>query len=179
MASTSSETAGLSMIASLSTDFLMLSGRVKQRGGTGMAKTLATRIEIEAPKEKVWGILTDFAAYPQWNPFIKSISGEARVGAKLDVHLQPPRAKGITLHPQVLSAIPGQELRWLGHLVVPGIFDGEHHLLIQEESADRVTFVQEETFKGVLIPFTGKMLDKTEQGFVQMNEALKSRAEAI
>lgn len=144
-----------------------------------MAKTLTTHIEIEAPKEKVWGILTDFPAYPQWNPFIKSISGEARTGAKLDVHLQPPGAKGITLHPQVLSAVPDQELKWLGHLLVPGIFDGEHHLLIQEEGADRITFVQEEAFKGVLVPFTGKMLDKTKQGFELMNEALKNRAEAM
>jgi hypothetical protein len=30
----------------------------------------------------------------------------------------------------------------------------------------------------VLIPFTGKVLDSTKQGFEQMNEALKKRAEA-
>ena len=143
-----------------------------------MAKSLRTQIEIAAPKEKVWNVLTDFGAYPQWNPFIKSISGEARTGAKLDVHLQPPGARGITLHPQVVSAIPGQELKWLGHLLLPGIFDGEHHLVIREKTADTVTFVQEEAFKGVLVPFTGKMLGKTQQGFVQMNEALKDRAEA-
>jgi hypothetical protein len=144
-----------------------------------MARTLATHIEMSAPKEKVWAILTDFAAYPQWNPFIKSISGEARTGAKLDVHLQPPGSRGITLHPRVLSAIPGQELEWLGHLLVPGIFDGEHRFLIQETGADRVTFVQEEAFKGLLVSFTGKLLEKTKQGFVLMNEALKSKAETI
>ena len=142
-----------------------------------MAKTLQTQIDIEASKEKVWSILTDFPAYPQWNPFIKSISGEPRAGAKLDVHVQPPGAKGMTFHPQVLSAVPGQELKWLGHLLVSGIFDGEHHLLIHEVSADRVTFVQEEIFKGVLIPFNGKQLEKTREGFGQMNQALKKRAE--
>jgi uncharacterized protein YndB with AHSA1/START domain len=35
---------------------------------TKVTKTLETHIEIEAPKEKVWGLLTDFPAYPQWNP---------------------------------------------------------------------------------------------------------------
>jgi hypothetical protein len=97
----------------------------------------------------------------------------------LDVHIQPSDQRGITLHPKVLSAIPGQELKWLGHLLVPGIFDGERHFLIQENNVHRVTLVQEEAFKGVLVPFTGKMLEKTKQGFVRMNEALKSRAEAI
>lgn len=101
-----------------------------------MARTLETEIEIEASKEKVWEILSDFPSYPQWNPFIKSIHGEPREGTKLDVSLQPPGAKGITLHPNVLSAVPGKELKWLGHLLgVPGIFDGEHHFLIQENES--------------------------------------------
>jgi hypothetical protein len=144
-----------------------------------LGKTLQAQIEIQAPKGKVWAILIDFAAYPQWNPFIKSISGEPRTGAKLDVHFQPPGAKGITLHPQILSAIPGQELKWQGHVLASGIFHGEHHFLIQEKDPDRVTFAQGEAFRGVLVPLIGKLLDKTEQGFEQMNEALKDRAEAI
>lgn len=127
----------------------------------------------------MWEVLTDFPSYPQWNPFITHISGEAKTGTKLDVHIQPPGQRGITLHPRVLSAVPGRELRWLGRLVVPGIFDGEHRLLIHERTADAVRFVQEEVFKGVLIPFTGKMLASTKEGFGEMNLALKDRAEAI
>jgi hypothetical protein len=142
-----------------------------------MAKTLRTQADIEASKESVWSVLTDFQAYPQWNPFIKSISGEARPGARLDVHIQPPAQRGITLHPRVLSAVPGRELKWLGHLLLPRIFDGEHHFLIHEMTADRVSFVQQEIFKGMLVPFTGKMLESTRRGFEQMNEALKKRAE--
>ena len=144
-----------------------------------MGKTLQTEVDIQASKEKVWGILIDFAAYPQWNPFIKSISGEPKSGARLRVHIEPPGARGATLRPQVLSAVPGQELKWLGHLIVPGIFDGEHHLLIREKDPDNVTFIQAERFKGVLIPFTREILDRTRQGFESMNMALKERAEAI
>ena len=144
-----------------------------------MAKTLHTEVDIESSEEKVWAILTDFPAYPQWNPFIKTISGEATSGAKLDVHIQPPGQREITIHPKVLSAVPGRELRWLGHLLIPGIFDGEHHFLIQATTEGKVIFVQEELFKGVLLPFTNKMLARTRQGFQQMNEALKNRAEAV
>jgi hypothetical protein len=142
-----------------------------------MPKTLRTEIEISAPKEKVWGILADFPAYPAWNPFIKSIEGEARPGARLDVRMQPPGAKAMTFHPRVLSAIPDRELRWLGHFLVPGIFDGEHRFLIHERGGYTVTFVQEELFKGLLVSFTGKVLERTTLGFENMNRALKKRAE--
>ncbi len=38
-------------------------------------KQLHTEIIVEAPAERVWELLTDFASYPQWNPFIRNISG--------------------------------------------------------------------------------------------------------
>ena len=38
-------------------------------------KELHSEIEIDASAERVWGILTDFASYPEWNPFIRRISG--------------------------------------------------------------------------------------------------------
>jgi hypothetical protein len=143
-----------------------------------VARVLASQIEIAASNERVWEILIDFPSYPDWNPFIKSIKGEPRKGAKLDVFLQPPGSKGITLHPELLSVAEGRELKWVGHLLgVPRIFDGEHHFLIQDTTPGRVTFVQQEAFGGVLVPFTGKLLDKTRQGFQLMNQALRQRAE--
>src|SRR5919206_3637792 len=52
-------------------------------------KELHSQIEIDAPAERVWHLLTDFASYPQWNPFIRSISGEPRVGERLEVRIEP------------------------------------------------------------------------------------------
>lgn len=56
-------------------------------------KELVSEIEIEAPADKVWQILTDFRKYSEWNPFITQINGELKKGAKLEVHLQPPNEK--------------------------------------------------------------------------------------
>ena len=40
-------------------------------------KEVHSEVEIEASGERVWQILTDFASFPLWNPFIRRISGEA------------------------------------------------------------------------------------------------------
>ena len=80
----------------------------------------------------MWNILTDFAAYPAWNPFIPSLTGSAAVGTRLDARPRSRRAAwGCRLQPTVLAAAPNEELRWLGHLFVPGLFDGEHHFQIE------------------------------------------------
>jgi hypothetical protein len=82
-------------------------------------KELTTEILIHASPEKVWTILTDFASYPQWNPFIKSITGEAKIGITIAVRLEPPGASGMALKPKVLVFNPAKEFRWIGHLFFP------------------------------------------------------------
>lgn len=143
-------------------------------------KELHSEIQIDASAERVWGVLTDFASYPQWNPFIRRISGELEVGERLEVRLEPPDSRGITMRPKVLSAEPNRLMRWIGHLLVPGIFDGEHTLAIHPLEEDRVRFVQHEAFKGVLVRPLARSLDtNTLRGFEQMNVALKERAETL
>ena len=142
-------------------------------------KELHSEIEINASAERVWGILTDFASYPQWNLFIRRISGEFKVGERLEVRLEPPGGRGITLRPTVLSAEPNRQLRWLGHLLVPGLFDGEHTLATEPLDENRVRFVQHEVFKGVLVPLVARSLANTLRGFEEMNGALKEQAEAL
>ena len=142
-------------------------------------KELHSEIEIAASPERVWDILADFAAYPRWNPFIRYISGELEVGERLEVRLEPPDSRGITLRPRVLSTEPNRQLRWLGHLLVPGLFDGEHTLATEPLDENRVRFVQHEVFKGVLIPLVARSLGNTLRGFEEMNGALKEQAEAL
>lgn len=141
-------------------------------------KELRTEIEIQASAERVWQILTDFANFPKWNPFIRRVSGEPRKGARLEVFLQPSGARGMTFRPEVIKAEPNRELRWLGHLLVPGLLDGEHIFTIEPLGANRVRFAQREIFTGLLVPLFARWLHiETLRGFEEMNRALKIQAE--
>jgi hypothetical protein len=140
-------------------------------------RELHTSIEIDSTPERVWEILTDFPSYPEWNPFIRSIAGEVVPGAELRVRIQPPGGRAMRFTPTVLEAAPQRELRWLGHLFVPRLFDGEHRFHIEAVGEGRVRFAQAERFTGVLVPLLARTLDPTRRGFEAMNEALKRRAE--
>ncbi|MCH7718196.1 MAG: SRPBCC domain-containing protein [Chloroflexi bacterium] len=144
-----------------------------------MAKELRTEIEIDAPADRVWRLLTEFDAYPDWNPFLRRASGEVKEGARLEVYMQPSGGRGMTFRPTVIRAEPNREFRWLGHLGVSGLFDGEHSFTIEPLEGNRVRFVQSERFTGVLVPLMMLMIEKdTKRGFEEMNQALKERAEA-
>ena len=139
---------------------------------------IETQIDINASAERVWSILMDFPGYARWNPFIRSIEGIPKIGASLNVHIQPPGSNGMRFHPTVLAVEAGQEFRWKGKLLVRRMFDGEHYFILERQSGTQVVLRQGETFSGVLVPILRRSLDgATKQGFVAMNEALKREAE--
>jgi hypothetical protein len=141
-------------------------------------RELATEIEIDASPEKVWKMLTDFEGMADWNPYIVSISGNLTPGERLRVRLKQPNRKAFDIKPRLLTVSPGRELRWLGKLGIPGVFDGEHIFEIYPIGDRGVRFVQRERFSGFLVPLLWNMLDTdTRDGFEQMNLALKQTAE--
>lgn len=143
-----------------------------------MAKEIKTEILINATPEKVWSILTNFDNYPNWNPFIKSIKGDVKVGNKITVRIEPPEAKGMTFNPKILAFETNKELRWLGHLLFAGLFDGEHKFELIDNGNETTTFKQSEKFNGLLVPLFKKQLDtNTKNGFAAMNMKLKELAE--
>jgi len=71
---------------------------------------------------------------------------------------------------------PAVLLRWIGRLIMPGIFDGTHQFSV-EDLGEHNSLTQSETFRGALVPFTGKNIAKTESDFRALNQALKQRVE--
>jgi hypothetical protein len=143
-------------------------------------KELITTIEINATPEKIWKVLVDFEKYHEWNPFIKHIRGDAEVGKKIEAKIHPPGQRDMIFKPILLKVDKNKELRWIGHLLFPGIFDGEHIFLIEKLDKSRILFRHEEKFSGILVPILWKSLyQHTRVGFIEMNQALKKRVENL
>ena len=84
----------------------------------------------------------------------------------------------MTFRPTVREAVPGRELRWIGHLWLSGLFDGEHVFRIGPAGPGQTRFQQSEQVRGILVPlFPRAMYEKIRRGFEVMNRALKERVE--
>lgn len=138
-----------------------------------MATRISTSINIQGTPEQVWNVLTDFEKYPEWNPFVKKLTGEVAVGNQIEIALP-----GMNFKPTVLVFETAKELRWIGKLFFKGVFDGEHFFKLSDNGDGTTNLEHGEKFSGFLIPiFKGKMLEQTKAGFEEMNRALKARVE--
>jgi hypothetical protein len=138
---------------------------------------LRTEVEIKAPPAKVWAVLSDFAHYPEWNPFITSIKGPLAAGGQLEIRMRPPQGRATTLRPEITRIYGQRELRWKSRFLVPGLFDREHVIEIHDYGSS-VLLVQSEMFTGVLTVFLRKRYERVREGLEQMNAALKRQAES-
>jgi hypothetical protein len=142
-----------------------------------MNQELSTQVDIDAPAEAVWAVLTDFDSYHEWNPFMH-VAGRASENARLHVELALSEGQSTRFRPTVTRVDPSRELRWLGHLWTPGLFDGEHRFELTPLDGGRTRLTHAERFSGVLAPLVRRLTGSaTERGFEAMNAALKRRVE--
>src|SRR3954464_5618179 len=102
-------------------------------------KEIVTAIDVAAPADRVWNVLTTFAAYPDWNPLLRTMAGALRQGAPLAITFAVGRR---TFHADatMLRVVPNRELRWAGPIsrVKGRIFRAEHYFLLEDVGPDRV-----------------------------------------
>src|SRR3989442_13874237 len=91
------------------------------------------------------------------------MSGEVRTGAQLHVQLGPTGGRVMSFKPKMVNVETNREMSWLGRLLIPGLFNGEHSFTIQALDEKGVRFVQHEKFTGLLVPFMAKSLDRDKK----------------
>lgn len=140
-----------------------------------MTYEVYTEINIQRAPAAIWKVLTDFSAYPSWNPFIQSIEGDVSKEKQIKVS-----AGGMKFKPVVLNRKEEKFLSWKGRLVLPGVFDGVHSFELKQLNDGSTMFIHREVFSGVLVRFFKKKLStEVKQGFIDMNHALKKKVEQV
>jgi hypothetical protein len=139
-------------------------------------RVISTETSIDAPPAAVWTVLTDFADYPDWNPFITNAEGTLAVGEILTLRMVSG-GKPQTFTPEVRAVRENEELRWLGALRWSWLFSAEHRFALTAVG-DGTRLVHSEVFRGLLVPLLRATIDRTERDFRELNEALKERVES-
>lgn len=141
-----------------------------------MSRILDTSIDIEAPPQRVWEVFLDFPAWKDWNPFIPAMIGTLEVGAHLRMTVVPPGRKSMEFKPEVFTVRTAEEVVWGGSFLGL-VYRGDHSIFLEPLPDGGTHFRQRERFQGPIVLFMGKMIEATEQGYHQMNQALKERVE--
>lgn len=141
-------------------------------------KEIKAEIKILASAEKVWNIISEFQNYSQWNPIIKKITGEPKVGTKIGVHLTTVGGKNRVYHPKIIKVEAPHEIRWYGKFFSSAIFSGERVLTIDKISETEVNFTNKEIFSGLGVKFSPKKMEEDIlASFEAMNNSLKKKIE--
>lgn len=138
---------------------------------------ITASIDIAAPPEAVWKVLMDWSRYPDWNPTLRSIAGQARKGGKITVSIASPVGT-LPIDAVVTRLATNSGITWHSKLRLSGLFDRDH---IIELSPDPVgsRLTQTQTFAGILAPGASVVATGTvRDGLAKMNAALKERVES-
>lgn len=147
---------------------------------SGLRTVVEMVADVAAPAPLVWGVLTRFSAYPEWNPFLLSVEGRLRRGAELVARVAPPQQPPITIHLLLRRVCPPRELCWRGHMLAPGLLEGEQAIEVIPIETGRCRLRHVEHLSGVLMPLlAGGLQQAARAGMEAMVHALKLRAERL
>lgn len=135
-------------------------------------------VEIEAPIELVWDVLTDVARYREWNPFTTCGDSGLKVGlpVHLDVKLGLYRRKQTEW---VRDLEPPNLLSWGMHMGAPFLLDSLREQRLTALSETRCTYHSTDALEGWLTPLAVISFGAiVRRGFNDVGNALKQRAEA-
>jgi hypothetical protein len=142
-------------------------------------KSLAYALDIDAPPQRIWEQLTDFAGFTEWNPFIRRAAGRLEPGQRIEIRMKLGASER-TFRPILSRVEPNRELRWLARIGPKGVFDVERIFELQPLSTGGTRFVQSETCTGVLAPLLflgGKLERDILRGYREFADAIKRRVE--
>jgi len=142
-------------------------------------QTIKTEIEILAPPEKVWSILTDIDKWQEWSPTINASQGEASLGSTPTITMMSKEAgkDGPTYSPKIIQLVEPSYFHWRAHMMAGFIFTNDKIIELEKtENGTRLTHT--ETFKGLMAALMKGQMDKGVPPMLDsMNEALKQQAE--
>lgn len=153
-----------------------------------------TSIDIDAPPEAVWAVLTDVESYPEWNPHLTRVEGTFAEGETLGLWVaQSGRENYIDV--RVVECDAPRRVEWVGRVGAKFLFEGTHTFELEPLDGEdgvvehgettkeagsggtheRTRLHNDESSRGLLVPLVVKK--DARSAYEAMNEALKTQVE--
>lgn len=132
----------------------------------------SSSVQIAAPPEKIWALLTDPASWPEWEPNCTRIDGQIAVGQQLTVHT---KLSDRAFPARVTSMDPPTSMVWSWGMPL-GMFKGERTFRLTPKDGGTEVYCGEE-FSGWALFAFGRMVPDLTEAFQQFAQGLKARAE--
>lgn len=129
-------------------------------------------IDIRAPAERVWALLTDAQDLPRWNSTVTRIDGEISPGSKLALRV-PISDRVFT--PKVTAMEPAHRMVWSDGFAP--MFKGERTFTLTSRPDGSTVFEMAEVFRGLMLPMIKGSLPDFGPAFEQYAADLKREAE--
>lgn len=140
-------------------------------------KEIKGSIDIDAPVEKVWRVITDFPAYPQWNPFVTRMNGELKEGKTFEVTTRSPGMKEMKFNSELRKVVTNREMLFHG-TIKKNLLEEDHLITVEPLGENKSRLFQSIIFHGFLRFFLGSKIKAGQKGLDTMNSAAKVRSEA-
>jgi len=137
-------------------------------------KSVQHEITINASPEKVWSVLTDTGNYDSWNPVMKLLEGEIKVGNKVKYRFTQDAENVSEIGSNVRQVIPNKLLNQGGGIPLILTFD---HKYILEPTAGGTKLTINEVYKGVGVNFWNPT--PVQAAYKKLNESIKRRVESL
>lgn len=145
-----------------------------------MSFVIDQTLEISAPPEIVWQVITDLEHYGEWNPFVVSCRSTLRPGDPIDMQVKVFSGRAQAQRETVFEHVPGRKLCYgLDGKPTGAVRSMRCHLL---ESAGGTTTVYRSHFElsGWLAPVLQALLGRQlRRGFSGMTDGIGKRAEQL
>jgi hypothetical protein len=133
----------------------------------------AVAINIAAPPEPLWALLTDAAGFPRWNSTVTSIEGEIAEGNKLALRVKA--APDRVFKPKVTELVAHKRMVWSDGAAP--MFKGVRTFSLEKRDDGSTDFGMVEVFAGLMLPLIKGSLPDFGPPFEQYAADLKREAE--
>jgi hypothetical protein len=134
--------------------------------------TCRVDVNVRAPADRIWAVLTDAKGFPRWNSTVASIEGEIREGARLRMRV-PGTDRIFT--PRVSGVVPNERMTWAGGF--SPVFKGVRTFELRPRGDGTTDFTMAERFSGLMLPLVRRSFPDFGPVFARYADDLRREAE--